>query len=278
MRAFLEGRAAKVQQGLRPQPKRRPGSRRRPTPATARYRSCDLRRRRRDCASRGRRRHLRACRRAAWRLSGAHHRPPAALGRDARRERTLHGARSAADGGDWRHVSYAEALQGARRIAQALLDRGLSAERPVRSCPRTTSSTRCWRSAAMLRRRARTRRSRRPIRCVSQDYGKLRHILDTLTPGPGVRRRRRALRQGDRARRCRPTPGGAGAQARARRPRDAHAVRRPARDARRPPAVDARACARSARTRSPSSCSPRARPSCPRRVINTQRMCAPTSR
>ncbi|MEP6792505.1 MAG: AMP-binding protein, partial [Ramlibacter sp.] len=38
-----------------------------------------------------------------------------------------------ADGstGDWRRISYAEALQSARRIGQALLDRGLSAERPV---------------------------------------------------------------------------------------------------------------------------------------------------
>ena len=38
-----------------------------------------------------------------------------------------------ADGstGEWRHVSYREALAAARAIGQALLDRGLSAERPV---------------------------------------------------------------------------------------------------------------------------------------------------
>eukprot|EP01036_Dinobryon_divergens_P042905 gene42905-57053_t len=38
-----------------------------------------------------------------------------------------------ADGslGDWRHISYAEALASARSIGQALLDRGLNAERPV---------------------------------------------------------------------------------------------------------------------------------------------------
>ena len=38
-----------------------------------------------------------------------------------------------ADGslGDWRHISYAEAWQSARSIAQALINRGLSAERPV---------------------------------------------------------------------------------------------------------------------------------------------------
>src|SRR5665647_2671303 len=38
-----------------------------------------------------------------------------------------------ADGttGEWRHISYREALDSARRIGQALIDRGLSAERPV---------------------------------------------------------------------------------------------------------------------------------------------------
>ena len=33
--------------------------------------------------------------------------------------------------GDWQHVSYAQALDAARSIGQALLDRGLRAERPV---------------------------------------------------------------------------------------------------------------------------------------------------
>ena len=33
--------------------------------------------------------------------------------------------------GDWRRVSYAQTLDAARRIGQALVDRGLSAERPV---------------------------------------------------------------------------------------------------------------------------------------------------
>ena len=38
-----------------------------------------------------------------------------------------------ADGstGDWRHISYAQALQSARNIAQALLGMGLGQERPV---------------------------------------------------------------------------------------------------------------------------------------------------
>ncbi|HSV46919.1 MAG TPA: AMP-binding protein, partial [Ramlibacter sp.] len=38
-----------------------------------------------------------------------------------------------ADGstGDWRHISFAQALESARRIGQALLDRKLGPERPV---------------------------------------------------------------------------------------------------------------------------------------------------
>ncbi|MDP2094181.1 MAG: feruloyl-CoA synthase, partial [Hydrogenophaga sp.] len=38
-----------------------------------------------------------------------------------------------ADGstGDWRHISFAQALDAARRIGQGLLNRGLSTERPV---------------------------------------------------------------------------------------------------------------------------------------------------
>src|SRR5262245_41924360 len=43
-------------------------------------------------------------------------------------ERTLVAKR--VNGGDWRRVSFAEALRAARSIAQALLDRGLSVERP----------------------------------------------------------------------------------------------------------------------------------------------------
>src|SRR6478735_1540838 len=49
-------------------------------------------------------------------------------------DRTLFARRMPlADGtlGDWRHVSYAQAWDSARAIAQALIDRKLSAERPV---------------------------------------------------------------------------------------------------------------------------------------------------
>ena len=44
----------------------------------------------------------------------------------ARRTRNADGST-----GEWRHVSYREALDAARRIGQGLLDRGLGVERPV---------------------------------------------------------------------------------------------------------------------------------------------------
>ncbi|MDH5708626.1 MAG: feruloyl-CoA synthase, partial [Hylemonella sp.] len=44
----------------------------------------------------------------------------------ARRQRLADGS-----SGDWQHISYAQALQAARSIGQALVDRRLSAERPV---------------------------------------------------------------------------------------------------------------------------------------------------
>ncbi|MDH4464574.1 MAG: feruloyl-CoA synthase [Acidovorax sp.] len=89
-----------------------------------------------------------------------------------------------ADGslGQWRHISYQEAWQSARRIAQALLNLGLNAERPlvilsendldhallslgclVAGVPQCTVSS--------------------AYSTVSKDYDKLRHAIDTLTPG-----------------------------------------------------------------------------------------------
>ena len=90
----------------------------------------------------------------------------------------------AADGslGDWRHLSYGEALATARRIGQALLARGLSAERPVlilseNSLEHAQLALAClWVGVPWA-----------PISpsysLVSKDFGKLRHIMATLTPG-----------------------------------------------------------------------------------------------
>jgi feruloyl-CoA synthase len=89
-----------------------------------------------------------------------------------------------ADGslGDWRHISYREAWASARRIAQALLDRNLSADRPVVMLSENdlehallslgclvAGVPQCTVSAAYS--------------TVSKDYDKLRHAVNTLTPG-----------------------------------------------------------------------------------------------
>jgi feruloyl-CoA synthase len=89
-----------------------------------------------------------------------------------------------ADGttGDWRHVSYAQALAAARSIGQALLDRGLNAERPVailseNDLEHALLALGCLYAGVPFC----------PVSpaysTISQDYEKLRHVLDTLTPG-----------------------------------------------------------------------------------------------
>ncbi len=89
-----------------------------------------------------------------------------------------------ADGstGDWRHISYAQALQGARSIGQALLDRSLNEQRPVAILSENdlehallalgciyAGVPYCSVSPAYS--------------TVSTDYEKLRHVLRTITPG-----------------------------------------------------------------------------------------------
>lgn len=84
--------------------------------------------------------------------------------------------------GDWQHVSYARALQAARSIAQALLDRGLSVDRPVailseNSIEHALMALGCLMAGVPYS-------SVSPAySTVSKDYDKLRHVLGTLTPG-----------------------------------------------------------------------------------------------
>ena len=89
-----------------------------------------------------------------------------------------------ADGssGDWRHISYAQALASARSIAQALLDRGLTNERPVailseNDLEHALLALGCIYAGVPYC----------PVSpaysTVSQDHDKLRHVLATLTPG-----------------------------------------------------------------------------------------------
>ena len=106
-------------------------------------------------------------------------------------DRLLHWAAVAPDrtlvakrhqGGDWRRVGYAEALQSARSIAQGLLDLGLSAERPIVILSDNGIEHLLLALGALL-----AGVPFAPISpaysLVSQDYGKLRHIFGLLTPG-----------------------------------------------------------------------------------------------
>jgi feruloyl-CoA synthase len=89
-----------------------------------------------------------------------------------------------ADGstGDWQHLSYGQALADARALGQALLDRGLSADRPVvilseNGLEHAQLALGCLYAGIPYCPAS-------PAYClVSQDYDKLRHILNTLTPG-----------------------------------------------------------------------------------------------
>jgi feruloyl-CoA synthase len=85
-------------------------------------------------------------------------------------------------GGEWRHFSYAQMLDRARRVGQALVNRGLSSERPVailsdNDLEYLTLVGACmWVGIPYV-----------PVSpaysLVSTDYAKLRHILGTTTPG-----------------------------------------------------------------------------------------------
>ncbi|WOP14128.1 feruloyl-CoA synthase [Ottowia sp. SB7-C50] len=89
-----------------------------------------------------------------------------------------------ADGktGDWRHVTYAQALDAARRIGQALLDRGLSQDRPVvilsdNGIDHALLALGCLYVGVPYS------PASPAYSTISKDYGKLRHVVDTLTPG-----------------------------------------------------------------------------------------------
>ncbi len=84
--------------------------------------------------------------------------------------------------GRWQTISYAQMLKRVRRVGQALVDAGLSAERPVAVLSGndlehlTLALAAAWVGVPYA-----------PVSTayslVSQDFGKLRQILDTLTPG-----------------------------------------------------------------------------------------------
>ncbi len=100
-------------------------------------------------------------------------------------ERTLFARRCKnADGstGDWQHISFAQALASARRIAQSLIDRGLNAERPVVILSENDLEHALLALGCMLAGVPYCPASP-AYSTISQDFDKLRHILTTLTPG-----------------------------------------------------------------------------------------------
>jgi feruloyl-CoA synthase len=84
--------------------------------------------------------------------------------------------------GDWRHITFAQALDAARRIGQGLLDRGLSAERPVLILSENDLEHALLALGCLYAGVAYCPTSP-PYSLVSQDFDKLHHVVKTLTPG-----------------------------------------------------------------------------------------------
>lgn len=95
----------------------------------------------------------------------------------ARREKLADGRT-----GDWQKITYGQALEAARAIAQALIDRGLSADRPVAILSENSLEHALLALGCLF-----AGIPHCPVSpaysTVSQDYDKLRHVLSTLTPG-----------------------------------------------------------------------------------------------
>ena len=89
-----------------------------------------------------------------------------------------------ADGstGEWIEISYAQAWASARNIAQALINRGLSAERPV-AILSENDLEHALLSLGCLIAGVPFVPTSPPYSLISQDYDKLRHVLKTVTPG-----------------------------------------------------------------------------------------------
>ena len=95
----------------------------------------------------------------------------------ARREKRADGS-----SGDWRHVSYGQAWERARHIAQSLIDKGLSAERPVlilseNDLEHAQLAMGCLMAGVPFV------PTSPAYSLISQDFDKLRHVIKTVTPG-----------------------------------------------------------------------------------------------
>jgi feruloyl-CoA synthase len=95
----------------------------------------------------------------------------------ARREKLANGTT-----GDWKHISYAQAWTTARSIAQSLVNRGLSAERPVVILSENDLEHAMLALGCLVAGVPFVPTSP-AYSLISQDYDKLRHVLRTVTPG-----------------------------------------------------------------------------------------------
>ena len=84
--------------------------------------------------------------------------------------------------GDWRQVTYAEALHAARSIGQALLDSGASVEKPLAILSENSIEHALLALGAMYVGVPYCSVST-AYSLVSKDYDKLKHVVNTLTPG-----------------------------------------------------------------------------------------------
>ncbi len=97
-------------------------------------------------------------------------------------DRTLYARRDPTLGDEWRHITFAQALASARSIGQALLDRGLNADRPLVILSENSLEHALLALGAMLVGVPYCAVSP-AYSLISNDFEKLRHVLDTLTPG-----------------------------------------------------------------------------------------------
>jgi feruloyl-CoA synthase len=84
--------------------------------------------------------------------------------------------------GEWRRISYGEALNRARRIGQALLDRGLSAERPLMILSENDLEH-AMLALAALHVGVPFVAVSPAYSLISQDHGRLRFVIELMTPG-----------------------------------------------------------------------------------------------
>lgn len=97
-------------------------------------------------------------------------------------DRTLIARRDPARGGDWRRITYAEMLRAVRAVGQGLLDRGVSAARPV-----AVLSANCLDQAVLTLAALHVGVPIVPVSpsyaLLAKDHTKLRHCLGLVAPG-----------------------------------------------------------------------------------------------